>query len=188
MRSLPIIRGELISIRGRLLKCPVFLKGSGSSVTSPSAPKNEAELEDIVIRLKSLLRDLAAQENLARIQKWHTPPQSVSRWAQLQKEKEAREVLEETLVLRDLAQELQAKNGALGSMDTAGGLIKLAGQVDTEVSGILNAHQQIPDRPEYVPGQTPAHPLGADSATAALAWVILIVQWMKQKRATQVRD
>ncbi|MFZ0861386.1 MAG: hypothetical protein WB781_03875 [Candidatus Sulfotelmatobacter sp.] len=187
MMSLTIIRSELMQARNQLTKSSAFLKGAGQSVSSPSAPRNEADLEKVVVKLKSLLRDLAAQENLAHMQKWNAPAQSSSRWIHGQKEREAREVLEEALALKQLAEELLVKNGLLSPMDTAGGLIKFANQIDGEVAQILSSqhHVQVPDRPAYLPSQPGMHPLGADSATAVLAWIVLAVQWMKKKRISE---
>jgi reverse gyrase len=165
MKNLSVVRIELNQVRTSLTKSSVFVTGVGQSISSPSAPRNQAQLEMLAVKLKLLLRDLAAQENLAGLQKWNASRQSGSRWIMQQKEREVRGVLDEALALGELAKELLEKNGLLAQ--------------------ILQAqhHVEVPDRPAYIPPQATGHPL--ESATAVLAWVVLVVQWLKKKNKSE---
>jgi len=185
MKNLSVVRIELNQVRTSLTKSSVFVTGVGQSISSPSAPRNQAQLEMLAVKLKLLLRDLAAQENLAGLQKWNASRQSGSRWIMQQREREVRGVLDEALALGELAKELLEKNGLLGGMNTASGLIKLAREIDGEVAQILQAqhHVEVPDRPAYIPPQATGHPL--ESATAVLAWVVLVVQWLEKKNKSE---
>jgi hypothetical protein len=183
MTSIPIIRSELMKVRVQLLKAPVFIKGAGQSASSPSGPRNTADLEKLLTKVKLLLRDLAAQGNLARLHKYSVPPHSEQRWVSQQREKESDQAFKEALALRDLLTDLLARNGLLSGMDTANGLISFAKEVDGEVARILGSqqHVQVPDRPAYIPAILGAHPVGAESLVALVAWIVLAMHKLKKK-------
>ncbi len=131
--------------------------------------------------VKSLLRDLAAQGNLASVQKYNVPPQSQQRWALQQKEKDADEAFREALALKELLTDLLARNGLLSGMDTASGVISFAKQADGEVAQILGAqhHTQVQDHLAQV-HPTP-HAIGAESFVAMVAWIVLAIYKLKKK-------
>ena len=177
MSNPQLLAAELRRIRSEII--PVFMR------PAEGWEKTDPQLERIETQLKRILREAGQQENFAAMQKWNAAPGTPQRWNAQQKERQSREVIEEALALQKEVERLIGPNlmeigkNALENLED---MHKLQHQLH-DFGAQFHAGVQVPS---YLP-QSPGGPHAAagDPVVAAVSWVVLALQWWKQRKEKQ---
>ena len=176
-KSINSIRNELSEIHGQLLALVVAIQSEDS--------KAESTLQQLIIRLDFLLRELAAHHKLAHNLKWNYPHGSTDRWNKDQRQKDARACEQTALSLKAYIQALLNK-GHENSMVKGEHLIHLGEDADELVGHMKSGHTEIPSHPVLNPWKDEIEAHVFQSSLAVAVTLFLVSKWAVGKSKAKI--